>query len=126
MQTPSQKDFKWCQGRTNNLTFGLYSDAARTVPIDITGVRWIFEARTGTIDSGAAVVLRRDSSVNGEFTITAPDDGLFTVNIAPAATNGAAWRKLFYQIIGVWPNGGPTLEYFVGQIILGPALASVT
>lgn len=124
MQTPARVDLKWSQGMTNDIPLALYQDAAHETPVDITGVRWIFEARQNTVASSVAVI-RKDSGINGEVVIASPTSGALVVKIDPEDTQSATWKRLLYQVIGVWPNSGPTLPYFVGEIALEPAIASV-
>jgi hypothetical protein len=125
MQTPASLELKWYQGMTNDIPLALYQDVALTVPIDITGVRWVFEGRLNTVDS-SDVVIRKDSLVSGEITVADPTLGALIVKIPPSDTLSAAWKKIRFQVIGIWPSSGPTLPYFVGDINLEPAIASVT
>jgi hypothetical protein len=126
MQTPAIVELNWRQGRSNNTPFALYEDAAHLTPIDITGVRWILEVRSGSADSSGTLLLRKDSDVSGEVT-RVDASGEFTFNIPPSATTGQSWREAQYEVIGVWPGGsGETLTYFVGKVTLSEAAANVS
>jgi len=124
MQTPSVVELNWRQGRSNNVPFALYSDATHLTPIVTTGVRWILEIRSGSVDSGGTLLLRKDSDVEDEVT-RVDNSGTFTFNIPPEATDGVTWRQAQYEVIGVWPNDGETLTYFTGVVNLEEEIANV-
>lgn len=125
MQQPANLELKWYEGMTNSIPLALYSDAARTTPININGVRWIFEAR-GSDSSGSVILLRKDSLISGEIDVPDVSLGALTINIIPADTLGQTWKTLNFSVIGIWPSSGPTLCYFIGDIDLEPAIATVS
>ena len=124
MQTPAKLAMRWFEGATNNCTFKIFEDRARTIPADITGVRWIFEAREGTVDDNFPSVVRKDSAVDGQATVEELN-GTFTFNVSPA-DSAALPRRLFYNVLGIWPDDGPTLCYFEGQITVSQAIVKVS
>lgn len=124
MQTPAKVELRWFEGATNNVPFALYQDEAHLTPVDITGVRWVFEAREGARDSNFPSVIRKDSAVDGEVT-TDPLNGAFTFNVSVSDSTGLP-KKLFYNVFGIWPDSGPTLCYFEGLIVVSQSIADAT